>query len=262
MASASDWDGSARCPLSASKNRSRSGGTANSWVSPTAIGVWTVAGSRAMTRVLADARGRAVHVPIAGEVLIRSTLNGTSVCSGPPTCSAGSRLGAEPDEAAVAGHQVHRRGADEGGHEGVGRVVVDLDRRAQLAHPAAVHDRGSGRPGPWPRPGRGSRRWWSAPTRCWNCLSSSRALVRSLASRLERLVQQEHVGVADHRPGQGDPLALAARELAGPAVQQLADAEQLGRPASLADLLVLAQPLGLEWKDDVLEDVLVRVQGV
>src|SRR5206468_2631105 len=42
--------GSARSPLSASKNRSRSGWTANWWVSPAAIGVDTVAGSRAMTR--------------------------------------------------------------------------------------------------------------------------------------------------------------------------------------------------------------------
>ena len=44
------------------------------------------------------------------------------------------------------------------------------------------------------------------------------------------------MGVADHRPGQGDPLALAARQLAGPAVQQLVYAEQLGlRPANGID---------------------------
>ena len=35
------------------------------------------------------------------------------------------------------------------------------------------------------------------------------------------------MGVADHGPGQGDTLALAARQLAGPAVQQLVDEQVL-----------------------------------
>ena len=46
----------------------------------------------------------------------------------------------------------------------------------------------------------------------------------------QRLVHAEHGRVADDRPGQRDALALAAAELAGLAVEQLAEAEQLRRP--------------------------------
>ena len=40
--------------------------------------------------------------------------------------------------------------------------------------------------------------------------------------------------LADQRPGQRHPLPLAAGELARLAVQQVADAEQVGGPARLA----------------------------
>jgi hypothetical protein len=78
----------------------------------------------------------------------------------------------------------------------------------------------------------------------------------------ERLVEQEHVRLADQRAGQRDPLALPAGELARLAGEQVVDAEQLDRPACLALLLGLAEPLGPEREDDVLHDALVRVQGV
>ena len=52
------------------------------------------------------------------------------------------------------------------------------------------------------------------------------------------LVEQEHVRLADQRPGQRHPLPLAAGQLPRLAVQQVADAEQLGRPARLALPLV------------------------
>ena len=48
--------------------------------------------------------------------------------------------------------------------------------------------------------------------------------------------------LADQRPGQRHPLPLAAGQLARPAVEQVADAEQVGRPARLAVALV---PLGI-----------------
>ena len=70
---------------------------------PAAIGVATVAGNRAMTRVSSPMRGRAVHVPVAGEgYSIRSTLNGTRRSLGfSDVLDRQQVLGAEPDEAAV-----------------------------------------------------------------------------------------------------------------------------------------------------------------
>src|SRR5215216_2750059 len=212
--------------------------------------------------LLADAGGRAVHVPVAGQVLDPVHLERHQRPLGPSDVLGRQQvLGAEPDEAAVAGDQVHRRGADEGGHEGVGRVVVDLDRLAELAHPAVVHDRDpvaqahglglvvghvdGGRPDP---------------------LLEALELVAGAGAQLgvqvrQRLVEQEDVRLADQRPGQGDPLALPAGELARLAGEQVVDAEQLDRPACLALLLGLAEPLGPEREDDVLHDALVRVQG-
>src|SRR4029450_8052123 len=127
------------------------------------------------------------------------------------------------------------------------------------------------------------------PTRCWNRLSSSRAVVRSLASRWDRGSSSRNTwgsrtrararatrwrsppqswrgrrsrswampsSSARHRAlarrwSQPHPLALAPRELAGSALELLVDAEQLGRPAGLGQLLVLAHALGLEREDDV-----------
>ena len=63
--------------------------------------------------------------------------------------SDGERPGAvagDVEDGCVAGaadlavEKVHRRGADEGGDEGVGRAVVELERRADLLDIAVAHD--------------------------------------------------------------------------------------------------------------------------
>ena len=50
----------------------------------------------------------------------------------------------------------------------------------------------------------------------------------------ERLVEQEDLRIADDGAAHGDALALAAGELARIAVEQLLEAEDLGRPLDLA----------------------------
>ena len=47
----------------------------------------------------------------------------------------------------------------------------------------------------------------------------------------QRFVEQERLRLADKRAAHGDPLPLAARELAGLAVEQVVDLQQLGRLA-------------------------------
>jgi hypothetical protein len=46
----------------------------------------------------------------------------------------------------------------------------------------------------------------------------------------ERLVHQEHQGIAHHRPPEGDPLPLSARELARTPLRQAVDLQQRGDP--------------------------------
>src|SRR5205823_7447798 len=69
----------------------------------------------------------------------------------------------------------------------------------------------------------------------------------------ERLVQQEHLGVAHQRAAQGDALALAPRELARVAIEVTGDAEQLRRPPYLLVDLFTRHAGRLEREGDVLE---------
>jgi hypothetical protein len=178
---------------------------------------------------------------------------------------------AEPDGQAVAvlaldladGH-VHRRGADEAGHEDVGRVVVEVlgvadrleDPGLHHRHPVAhghglglvVGDVGGGGGG----------------VEVVLDLGDLRAhLHPQLGVQVgQGLVHQEHLGLADDGPAHGHPLALAARELLGLAVQQRRQLQHVGHlPDPAVDLGLVhapdAQPVG-----DVVGDGHVRVQGI
>ena len=122
-----------------------------------------------------------------------------------------------------AAQQVHGGRADEGGHVGVGRAVVDIVRRAQLLHHAALHHRNA----------RAQRHRLDLVVRDVHA-GDAAGLVQPLdfGAHLhaqlgvqvgQRLVKQEELRLARQRPPHGHALALAARELAGPAVQQVAD---------------------------------------
>ena len=78
----------------------------------------------------------------------------------------------------------------------------------------------------------------------------------------QRLVEQEDVGVAHQRPAHGDALALAAGELAGLAVEQVLDLQELGDLVHRLVALGLRHAVHLEAEDDVLPDVHVRVERV
>jgi len=78
----------------------------------------------------------------------------------------------------------------------------------------------------------------------------------------ERLVEEEHIRVAHHRPGQGHPLPLTAGELPGLALQQPVDAEHLCRPLHLAGDAVPGCALRLEREGDVLCHREMRVERV
>ena len=78
----------------------------------------------------------------------------------------------------------------------------------------------------------------------------------------QRLVHQERPGLADDGPAHGDPLPLAAGQLAGLAVQQrlqLQGPRRVGHPPP--DLVLRHLPV-LEAERHVVVDAQVRVQGV
>ena len=128
---------------------------------------------------------------------------------------------------------VHGRRADEARDEDVGRPVVELERRARLLDDAGVHDDDLV----------GHRHRLDLVVgdvdgRHLEALVQRLDLRAHLHAQLgveigERLVEQEHLRIAHDGAAHGDALPLAARELAGIAVQQLLEAEDLRRPQHL-----------------------------
>ena len=53
------------------------------------------------------------------------------------------------------------------------------------------------------------------------------ALAGHLVERAERLVEQQHLRLDHERPGDGDPLAHAARELRGPRLLEALEPDEL-----------------------------------
>src|SRR6516165_7131344 len=60
----------------------------------------------------------------------------------------------------------------------------------------------------------------------------------------------------------GDPLALAARKLAGLPGQQLLDTQQRGHLTNAPVNVGAARSLHAEWKGDVLAHIHVRIEGI
>ncbi len=97
----------------------------------------------------------------------------------------------------------------------------------------------------------------------WSFLSSTRVSRRSLASRFdEGLVEEEQPGLAHDRARQRHALLLAARELTGPAVEQMVDLDARGRRAHGALDLRPRRADHAQREADVLGDRHVRVERV
>jgi hypothetical protein len=124
--------------------------------------------------------------------------------------------------------EIHRRRADEAGDEAVGRLVIELERLADLLHPAVLHhhhpvaqghrldlvvgdvDRGGAEP-------------------LVQLLELDAHLDAQLGVQVrQRLVEQEHLRMAHDRAPERDALALTARQLARLAREIILDAEDLG----------------------------------
>ena len=135
--------------------------------------------------------------------------------------------------------QVHRRRADERGDEQVRGPLVKLLRRRQLLERAVAEEgdpvahRHRLRLVVGDVEGRDSETPLDAKDLAPHLHAQVRVEVR------ERLVHEEHGGLADERPTHCDALALAAGELAGLAQDDLREPEHVGRLACLPLALVL-----------------------
>ena len=137
-----------------------------------------------------------------------------------------------PNRSAVRGQlcfdNVHFRRADKAGNKGVGRLVI---QRRGACRPAGSHRlsaRRCARPWSWLRSGRASHRppWpdWpdSRNVRC-NSVRRTRIAARNLASRLDNgSSNKKHFRLLDDRTAHRNALGLAAGELLGVALQQMA----------------------------------------
>ena len=137
------------------------------------------------------------------------------------------RADAEGDRlpALVAAPQIHRRRADEPGDEHRGGPLVDLERRTHLFEAALVHHRDA----------RAQRHRLLLVVRHVHHRRAQAAVEkRELGARTraeqrievrQRLVEQERARFADDGAAERHALALAARELGGPAIEQCVDSE-------------------------------------
>mmetsp|Transcript_6369 Transcript_6369/g.11421 ORF Transcript_6369/g.11421 Transcript_6369/m.11421 type:complete len:337 (+) Transcript_6369:325-1335(+) len=126
------------------------------------------------------------------------------------------------------GHEVDGRRAEEAGNKQVGRRLVDLGGRADLLDDAALHhDDARGQ-------GHGldlvvGHIDHGVAQGLVQQLEFTAQLGAQLGVEVgERLVEQEHAGLAHQRPADGDALALATRELRRLALQQRAQLQHVG----------------------------------
>ena len=164
--------------------------------------------------------------------------------------------------AAAERQEVHRRRADEAGDEGRGRLLVDVERRAELLDLAGIHhhqhvgqrhrlqlvvgdiDRGD------------------AET-ALQVLDLDAHLAAQLGVEVgQRLVEQEDLRIAHDGAAHGDALALAAGELARAALEQVLEFQRPGRRRDPAVDLVLRRAAVAQAVGHVVVDLHMRVERI
>ena len=162
----------------------------------------------------------------------------------------------------LGGQEIHRRRAHEAGNEHVGGTLIDRPRHVELLQAPLMHHGDA----------RGERHRLDlvvghVDRGLAECLVQLLDLGPHLDAELgveigERLVEQEERRVADQRPAHRDPLALAAGELAGLAIEQAFDLEKLGDARHRRILLRLRHAAALHAEGDVLPHRHRRVERI
>ena len=197
-------------------------------VSAPSASTWTISASmlakplpsRARATMLSGRKPRVTGVPAASggqRVAGSSTIASPSLTARPPLLAGRPRR-----------QQVHGRIAEEGRYEGVGGTPVDLERRAHLHDLAAVHDADAVAQ----RHGLdlvvGDVDHGGAEPAVQLADLAARRDAQRRVEIGQRLVEQEHLGVAHDRPPERDALALAARQGVRLAIEKAREPERVG----------------------------------
>ena len=178
----------------------------------------------------------------------------------------GHTLGLDPRPRSIAarraGDQVHRGRADEARHKDIGGAVVKLQRCPDLGDMAVAHHHDA--------VGHGHRLdlvVGDIDRGGAQALMQLADLAAHLHPKLgvkvrERLVEQEHLGIAHNRAPHRDALALAPRQLARVAPKVGGKAQNIGRPRHPRGDLGLVHPRHLQRKAHVRGHRLVRIKRV
>src|SRR3954452_2942927 len=162
----------------------------------------------------------------------------------------------------LAGHEVHLGRTDEAGDEEVGRLLVEIQRRAVLLDLAAVeHDDLVGH-------GHGldlvvgdiDRR--GAELLLEPCHLDAHLHTQRRVEIGEWLVEQKRLGLADDGAPDRDALALAAGELARLAIEIGREVQRCGGGLDLTVDLVLGQPRHLQAEADVAAHAHMRIERI
>ena len=170
---------------------------------------------------------------------------------------AGRRPGREADI-----EKVHRRVTDEAGDEKVGRPVVDLLRRCELLHRAVLHHRDEVGHGHGFQLIMGYVDGGRAELQMKTLQLRAHGDAQLGIEIAQRLVHQEHHGVAHHRPPERDPLPLPAREMARLAVEKMTDLENLRDLGDLAAELLSRCTPHPQAVGDIVEHVHVGIERI
>ena len=158
--------------------------------------------------------------------------------------------------------EIHRRRADEAGDEPVGRILVELERRADLLDAAGIHDHdavGQGH-GLDLIVGDVDHRRGKLALEAGDLDTHADAERRVEIGK--RLVEEKELGLPRDRASDGDALALAAGELARAAVEVAIEPELLGGTCHALDDLLARRPGDLQAEAHVAIDVHVRVERI
>ena len=152
--------------------------------------------------------------------------------------------------------------ADEVGHEAVGRIFIEVGGRGHLLQAAPVHQRAAAGHGQRLVLIVGDHHERHADIVLDLGEFGTHRIAQLGVERGERLVEQEHLGPLDQRAGEGDALALPARELVGLAVAEFVELDQLERLFHPRLALVAGHAVDLQAIGDILRHGQVRKDRV
>ena len=160
----------------------------------------------------------------------------------------------------AAVEKVHSGAAQHRGHEAVGRPVIERLRIRYLLQAAVAHDGD-----PLAKGHRLAGVVRHVDHRRAEPLVQAADFVPELAAEgaveaRQRLVQEEVLGTADHRPPEGHALLLAQGKFARPAVQQGGDVQRQGRLVHPQADLVSGRPAQFQAEAQIAANGEVRIE--